>query len=268
MRIPEIPSLPRPVWGGHSCPPTAESKSTQAGNFGPRVVLAICTSLLTLSPYAAAQRAAHAITPHSATPHLNSATGSFAFGRAAYASRFRQPFPYTSLPFPFFADSFNPDDLYSTGYPVASQPPVILLQAARAPAGPAEAGPAEYADREPPPAQPLMIELQNGHYVRVNSAAADGEALPLNLTPERTSSPPNELAPVLLVFRDGHSEEVRNYTIADGILYASGDYYTDGYWNKKIALSTINVPQTLEANAKRNVKFVLPESPNEVITRP
>ena len=113
-----------------------------------------------------------------------------------------------------------------------------------------------------------MIELQNGRYVRVNSTAADGEAQPLTLAPDRTPSPPHELAPVLLVFRDGHSEEVRNYTIADGILYASGDYYTDGSWNKKIALSTINLPQTLEANAKRNVKFVLPESPNEVITRP
>ncbi|MFZ0298793.1 MAG: hypothetical protein WAM13_10640 [Candidatus Sulfotelmatobacter sp.] len=231
-------------------------------------LLTVFGLFIALSPYATAQRAAHAITPHSATPHLNSATGSFAFGRAAYASRFRRPFPYTSLPFPFFADSFNPDDLYSTGYPVASQPPVILLQAARALAGPAEAGPAEYADREPSPAQPLMIELQNGHYVRVNRVASDDEALPLTLAPDRTPSPPSELAPVLLVFRDGHNEEVRNYTIADGILYASGDYYTDGYWNKKIALSTINVPQTLEANAKRDVKFVLPESPNEVITRP
>ena len=84
----------------------------------------------------------------------------------------------------------------------------------------------------------------------------------------RTPSSPRELAPVLLVFRDGHSEEVRDYTIAEGILYATGNYYTDGYWNKKIALSTLNVAQTLEANATRNVKFVLPESSNEVITRP
>jgi len=78
----------------------------------------------------------------------------------------------------------------------------------------------------------------------------------------------HDLPPALLVFRDGHSEEVRDYTIADGILYASGDYYTDGYWNKKIDLSTVNVARTLGANAVRNVKFVLPSSPNEVITRP
>src|ERR1700677_5253390 len=38
--------------------------------------------------------------------------------------------PYASLPFPFFGDAFDPDDLYSTGYPVASEPPPYVLQAA------------------------------------------------------------------------------------------------------------------------------------------
>ena len=274
MRLPEITPSARPVWSGHSlrqaqgrlCPPTADSTITQAGNFGRCVLLAICTPLLALGPYAAAQRTAHAVASHAGT-HLNSSAGSLAFGRAAFASRFRQPFPYTSLPFPFFADSFNPDDIYSTGYPVAAQVPLIMLQAARTMARP------DYADREPaipqpPIPQPLMIELQNGRYVRVNNPAADGEALPLTPAPDRDPSPPHNLAPVLLVFRDGHSEEVRDYTIADGILYARGDYYTDGYWNKKIALAILNVPQTLQANTARNVNFVLPASPNEVITRP
>jgi hypothetical protein len=82
----------------------------------------------------------------------------------------------------------------------------------------------------------------------------------------RTSSQP--LPAAILIFRDGHSEEVRDYTIAEGILYARGDYYTDGYWNKNIDLATLDVGQTLQANATRNVKFVLPSSPNEVITRP
>jgi hypothetical protein len=262
MSVPKISPHSRPLWGGHSRP-TADSKITPAGNVG-RFVLALCTSLLALTPWAATQRAT-TVAPH-ATPHLNSTAGSFAFGRT-YAPRFHQPFPYTSLPFPFFADSFNPDDIYSTGYPVAAQLPVIMLQAARTLARP------DYANREPSTAQPsipqpLLIELQNGPYVRVNNAAADGEALPLTLAPGRAPSPPHELAPVLLAFRDGHNEEVRDYTIADGILYARGDYYTDGYWTRKIVLSTLNLSQTLEANAARSVKFVLPSSPNEVITRP
>ena len=255
-------------------------------------VLTLSGLLLALGPWTVAQRAvpAHAITPHSATPRLNSAVRSFAFGRGAYPSRFRQPFPYTSLPFPFFADSFDPDDIYSTGYPVASQPPVVLLQAERALAGPNVPSPAEYADRQPSASQPLMIELQNGRYVRVNTPAIDGEALPLSLPttsqPAKSphthtaasastqplliaaASPAPALPAAVLVFRDGHSEEVRDYTIADGVLYARGDYYTDGYWNKKIDLATLNVSQTMQANADRNVKFVLPSAPNEVITRP
>jgi len=76
------------------------------------------------------------------------------------------------------------------------------------------------------------------------------------------------LPPAVLIFRDGHREEVGDYTIADGFLYARGDYYTDGYWNRKIDLSTLNLNQTLQANADRSVKFVLPSSSNEVITRP
>jgi len=254
------------VWGGHSGPPTADGKMTHAGNAGRYIVLAISASLLALAPYAGAQKAAHAAAPNPAIPHLNSPAGSFGFTRAQYASRFRRSYAYTSLPFPFFGDSFNPDDIYSTGYPVASQPPIFLLQAARA-----IASPAEYPAAEPSTPQPLVIEFQNGHYVRVRSTPANGEALPFILAPApaiSTPSPARDLPPALLVFRDGHSEEVRDYTIADGILYARGDYYTDGYWNKKIALSTVNVPQTLEANAKRNVKFILPNSPNEVITRP
>jgi hypothetical protein len=264
MCIPKIPESAQFVWSGHSCPP-AGSKTTPARNVAHRIALAISTSILALAPSATAQRTAHAATPHLAIPHSNAPAGVFS-GRTAYASRFRRSSPYTSLPFPFFTDSFNPDDIYSTGYPVASQPPLILLQAARA-----LASPAEYASNEPSIPQPLVIELQNGRYVRVNSTRANGEALNITLAPTPAAStppPPHDPPPALLLFRDGHSEEVRDYTIADGILYARGNYYTDGYWNKKIDLSTLNVPQTLEANAQRSVKFVLPSSPNEVITRP
>jgi len=143
-----------------------------------------------------------------------------------------------------------------------------------------------------------LIELQGDRYVNVSSPAIDGEALPLSPAPDNihrsiapkatrshsnkpivqnsanASAPmiaagsPRDLPPAVLVFRDGHSEEVRDYTIADGFLYARGDFYIDGYWNKKIDLSTLDLSQTLQTNSTRNVKFVLPASPNEVITRP
>jgi hypothetical protein len=188
------------------------------------------------------------------------------------------------LPFPFFTDFFNPDDIYSTGYPVASEPPVILLQAARAMANAREYPGRPHDENAPPKPQPLVVELQNGRYVRVNSTPANGEVLTAkpasneaqdakamthsSPAPAITASPTHDLPPAVLVFRDGHSEEVRDYTIADGILYARGDYYIDGYWNKKIELSTLSVAETVQANTTRNVKFILPASPNEVITRP
>jgi hypothetical protein len=230
--------------------------------------------------------------------------GSRALGQGPHSSRFRTS-PYTSLPFQFFGDSFNLDDIYSTGYPVASQPPIALLQTIRAIAGLTDPmaqlsqTPTHDNDRNPSASQPLVIELQNGRYVRLGSTPSNGEPLPQTLAPghallqqvppsksvrnHSTSvvasnpnpaptiaapSPQSDLPPALLIFRDGHHEEVRDYTIASGILYARGDYYTDGYWNKKIDLSTLDVPQTQQANATRNVKFTLPTSPNEVITRP
>jgi len=253
--------------------------------------LAIFALLTALTPWAAAQRtsSAHAAAPRLAGPRLNSPSASLASRQSAHPSGFRRSSPYTSLPFPFFGDFFNLDDIYSTGYPVASQPPIVLFEAAHALTGSSEYPTRSKNDRESSSTQPLMIELQNGRYVRVTGTPANGEALPLepshaqpnNPQPVKqtrpnspaasnsvTQTPASDLPPAILVFRDGHSEEVRDYAIADGVLYARGDYYTDGYWNKKIALSTLNVAETLEANTTRQVKFVLPTSPNEVITRP
>jgi hypothetical protein len=274
------------MWRSRPRPRNAKSKIALEGNLLPHLLL---LSALVVTPYAAAQRAAsggHAAAPsHFATSHFNSPRGNFAFGRNGHLSGFHRssPFAAASLPFPFFGDSFDPDDIYSTGFPVASQPPPYLLQALSQMTGPAvnNIGSAMSSpnNSESSSSQPLMIELQNGHYVRVNATVANGDPLPLDPPPSRVRSTPfvasanaappaQPLPPAVLIFRDGHSEEVRDYTIADGILYARGDYYTDGYWNKKINLVALNVPETIQANADRSVKFVLPSSPNEVITRP
>ena len=196
----------------------------------------------------------------------------------------------------------------SAGDP-SSQAPPFLLEASRAFSGPGGFSGRPDNNPEPPSSQPLLIELQGDRYVRVTSAAIDGEALPLNAASNnihgnsaQPSKPPvshlrkplaqrsanraglglgpgpmigataapavRELPAAILIFRDGHSEEVHDYTIADGSLYARGDYYTDGYWNKKIDLSALNLSATIQTNSTRNVRFVIPSSPNEVITRP
>ena len=237
------------------------------------ISLALAALFTTLAP---AQRAGHA------TPHSNQGAG-FAFAQNAHYSAFRRSSPRTSLPFPLLGD-FSLDDLYSSGYPVSSQPPVILMQAMRALSGSPES-PAQLSSSRKPTSstQPVMIELQNGRYVLLSSTAANGEVLPQSTQAQSAKLVrPNftrpaaansvaqtpALPPATLVFRDGHTEEVRDYAIANGTLYARGDYYTDGYWTKKIDLAALNIPATLQSNAARNVKFVLPTSPNEVITRP
>jgi hypothetical protein len=275
----------------------------RARNFWSSPVLSLLLLLLMLTPFTAAQRSAAASSAHAvgagrpAGGHFNGfagARGAFSHSGFRRFSSYPYPFaPYASLPFPFFGDSFDPGDIYSTGYPVASEPPAYVLQAAQQMLGSASASARPDMisgnSRDSLSSQPLVMELQGGRYVRVARTAIDGEALPLNfgpndnyndaqeVTPTRTqsdgragvtASPANDLAPAVLVFRDGHSEEVRDYTIADGMLYVRGDYYTDGYWNKKIELSSLDVSQTQKANASRNVRFVLPSSPNEVITRP
>lgn len=151
----------------------------------------------------------------------------------------------------------------------------------------------------PPPSQPLLIELQGDRYVRMTNAEMNeglrdvqdvqtdphtplrtaarnsSRTHPTSAAPGSQSissatiqSTTRELAPVTLIFRDGHSEGVRDYSIVEGVIYARGDYYTDGYWNKKIELTALDLPETLKSNETRGVNFILPKAPNEVVTRP
>jgi hypothetical protein len=277
-----------PMWRGRPRPRTPYSKIARSGNS----YLLVLSAVLGITSLAAAQRAAapaHAAAPaQHAVRHLHSPGNNFAAARGGHPSAFRRSSPlvspFGSLPFPFFGDSFNPDDIYSSGFPVASQPPPFLMEAMRQLTGSATTSMGQATspvnNHQPAANDPLMIEFQNGQYVRVDSAAANGDALPLKLPPNPSSrtkstappmisaAPPQPLPAALLIFRDGHSEEVRDYTIADGILYARGDYYTDGYWNKKIALAALDLPETVRHNEVRGVRFALPSASNEVITRP
>jgi hypothetical protein len=128
-----------------------------------------------------------------------------------------------------------------------------------------------------------MIELRGDRYVQVSGPDSSGAEM---ISPEKSdptqnptrrsqgpssapihTSAPAELPPAILVFRDGHREETSDYTIADGVLYTRGDY-TNGSWNRKIELSSLNLPETIQSNESRGARFRLPSSPNEVIVRP
>lgn len=170
------------------------------------------------------------------------------FGRAAY------------YPVPFY-DSYS--DYGSDAAYAVPQPVVFMMQGAPPVAAPDPA----------PPAQPLLIELQGDRYVQVS-----GDAGPQSQTIDRVAAVrpversqaamPQVQASTVLVFRDGHRQEVSSYTIADGTLYAAADYYNSGVWNQKIALSALNVTETVATNQSRGVQFRLPTAANEVMVGP
>jgi hypothetical protein len=168
----------------------------------------------------------------------------------------------------FYSDYSSPPAVYA---PPA--PPVVIVQPTSA------AAPAE------PTPEPLMIEWQGDKYVRFDGQRDSAASLSLDYSeapssvPARTNKPtfhsstetqtPRvELPPVVLVYPDGHREKVSDYVIANGNLYARGDYWRDGFWTKTVQLSALDIPATLRANSDSGVKFVLPSGPNEVVTRP
>lgn len=215
-----------------------------------RLPIALISALLTvIMPGAMAQRGG----------------GHSSFGHGVNASFGGRPFSRSHgreaifLGDPFYAD-----------YPVAPvtiPPQYVVTQ------------PATTIDAAPEPkSEPLMIELQGNRYVRfggtqqsaergMNSAPDYAEAQAnASSVPQRPSQ--HELAPTVLIFRDGHREQIPEYAIVGSTLYASGNYWQSGQWTKNIQLSSLDIPATIQANHASGVNFMLPSAPNEVVTRP
>ena len=169
---------------------------------------------------------------------------------------------------PYFYDDYDSE-------PEASEPPAQTVEPASQPA------PAV------PVSKPgLVLELQGDHWVRLANYAEpqNGEhsgqptlepgAKPVSpapaASPHRTQAaePSSQLPPAVLVFRDGHEEEIRKYTIVGTTIYTSSDYWNSGSWTRKIQIVDLDVPQTLRLNQERGAKFTLPSGPNEVMMRP
>lgn len=173
----------------------------------------------------------------------------------------------------FGGSSYLPPYFYpGDGYvqePAPPQPPAPIVVA--------------YPPEPPPPPAPpvesLLLEYHNGQWVRVPTGAQT-PAGPLTPQPDSAQAPgarpyvatgqeparPRAVRPnTVLVFRDGHKEEVNKYVIEGNIIYASVDYWSTGSWTKAIPLSELNVPATLKLNQKRGARFRLPSGPNEVV---
>jgi hypothetical protein len=226
--------------------------ATDCGELAVRKLMLI-SLLAVLTPWADAQRGRFS------GPHFGPSFGQH-FGpyRSGYGRGYAA--------FPYFWD--YPDDLLGAGYAAPAQPPIIVVQS---PAAPQPAPEPIHSS-----AQPLLIELQGDRYVQIQGED-NSEAQMINRpsaklepgdTPNADSASAEQLPSVVLVFRDGHRENISNYTITNGVLFVQANYYTEGFWNKRIQLSSLDVPQTIDENRIRGVSFRLPAAPNQVMVGP
>lgn len=139
---------------------------------------------------------------------------------------------------------------------------------------------AEYARPEPAPQpapivqgkpeplpEPVLLELHGSQWVKVtNFGEASQQALGSSAKAE--AQPPIEMAPAVLVYRDGRSEEVSSYSIIGSAIYTKSDYWSSGSWTRTIQIADLDIPSTLKQNQQRGVKFALPSGPDEVVVRP
>jgi hypothetical protein len=176
------------------------------------------------------------------------------------------------LGYPFLYSDYDSTDAYPAGNLENSfdnaAPRVVVVQPASTGSAPRQARVA-----------PLLIEWQGDRYVRFGGAqvkdehgtdahpdyaeAAAARALPTTVKPEAALT--KELPPTVLVYRDGHREEISGYAIAEGVIYVRGSDWQNGAWTKHIPLSALDPVATMQANQERGAKFMLPSAPNVVI---
>lgn len=169
---------------------------------------------------------------------------------------------------PLYWDSLFSDDSLDSE---SSPPSVIVIQQPAAPEKMA------YAPEASRPSPSLLIEFRDGRYVQVEGPGTPRPETPTSAphwifsqayTSEVSHASSAPLPSTLLVFRDGSREQISNYTIADGVLYACANYYTEGSWNQSIALSSLDLSATVTENRARGVQFQIPAAPNQVIVGP
>jgi hypothetical protein len=132
------------------------------------------------------------------------------------------------------------------------------------------------------PPESLVMELRGDHWVRLTSygpmevagqsgepqlARVGGPTQAKGAVASGGAQAPSELPPAVLVFRDGHQEEVAKYTIVGTTISVKTDYWSTGSWTRKISIADLNLAATLQANQERGAKFSLPSRPSEVIVR-
>ena len=147
----------------------------------------------------------------------------------------------------YYSDDYGPYEADYRPEP-APPPPVQLVQ-----------------EKPEPLPDPVLLELHGTQWVKVGNF---GEASEQALSSSAPAASTKEIPPAVLVYRDGHSEEVSSYSIIGRVMYTKSDYYSSGSWTRTIQLADLDLPATLKQNQQRGVKFDLPSGPDEVVIRP
>jgi hypothetical protein len=161
---------------------------------------------------------------------------------------FNPAFAYYGTPY-FYSDYYEPSDFEYQ--PPETSPPPVQVQ----------------TKTEPLP-DPVLLELHGSRWVRVTNFGESSDRALAVETPAERQTRVKALLPAVLVYRDGHSEELSSYSIIGGSIHTKSNYWTTGTWTRTIPVADLDVPATLQHNEKRGVNFELPSGPDEVMLRP
>ena len=211
-----------------------------------------------------------AVRPRPHVPLRGARPGAYLTGRRGH----RYPRHTGTGPLPYlYPPYYYGSDYYSQPAPATVQPSRVVV---------VEKSQPRVETPPPPPPESLVLELRGNHWVRLTDSgqtvadlkpAEKGSSRTASLrtmTPEQSAviQAPRKLPPAVLVFRDGHREEITRYTIVGGTIYTCADYWNNGSWTKKVPIAELDVPATLQLNSERGARFSLPSGPSVVVVRP
>jgi hypothetical protein len=217
-----------------------------------------------LAPSAPAQ--GRGMRAFSAAPQAHS---SFRFGGRDGSAR-QSHRRFLNEPAFLFPPYYYPDDEFDYG-PVAPEESPVQMAVAQPAQSPAPAA---------SPVESLLLENRGGQWVRIPTGSQ--MAIPQSTKPDsvqpssprpgiseptEAAPPVAELPPAVIVFRDGHREEVERYMIQGNVLYTNADYWSTGSWTRKISFAELDIPASMKLNKERGTKFNLPSGPSEVVVR-
>lgn len=118
-------------------------------------------------------------------------------------------------------------------------------------------GPDQAQEQQAEPPAPMVYDPRTQLRPAPNPTPADHPQDSAPLTPGNHNMSPvaDEQIPVLIVYKDGHEQEIQNYAIVGDTLYDLGNFVAH-----KIKLADLDLKQTIQKNEQRGVEFNVPAS--------